>query len=170
MGLLESDMVRAPLLPIDPDGRAAMAVMLRGLGLLETGGGRIAGRRGLARGRGMTAEVELAPTGADGVDRATAGAAVEPGRILDDLEAGRLRAAEPDPAAPDGWRVRPEVKAAILACFADRTTRRLDGRAADVPRSGGGPAARRTWPAARGGSSRAARPSGAAPTWRAASS
>ena len=44
MGLLESDMVRAPLLPIDPDGRAAMAVILRGLGLLETGGGRIANR------------------------------------------------------------------------------------------------------------------------------
>jgi 4-hydroxy-tetrahydrodipicolinate synthase len=42
MGLLESDWVRAPLLPIDPDGRAAMAVTLRGLGLLETGGGRIA--------------------------------------------------------------------------------------------------------------------------------
>jgi 4-hydroxy-tetrahydrodipicolinate synthase len=42
MGLLETDAVRAPLLPIDPDGRAAMAVTLRGLGLLETGGGRIA--------------------------------------------------------------------------------------------------------------------------------
>ena len=33
-----------------------------------------------------------------------------------------MRAAEPDPAAPDGWRVRPEVKTAILACFLDRTT------------------------------------------------
>ena len=44
MGLLDSDMVRGPLLPMDPDGRAAMAVVLRGLGLLETGGGRIAGR------------------------------------------------------------------------------------------------------------------------------
>jgi 4-hydroxy-tetrahydrodipicolinate synthase len=44
MGLLETDMVRAPLLPIDPDGRAAMAVVLRGLGLLETGGGRINAR------------------------------------------------------------------------------------------------------------------------------
>jgi 2,3,4,5-tetrahydropyridine-2-carboxylate N-succinyltransferase len=42
--------------------------------------------------------------------------------VLDDLEAGRVRAAEPDGDAPDGWRVRPEVKAAILACFADRTT------------------------------------------------
>jgi 4-hydroxy-tetrahydrodipicolinate synthase len=46
MGLLDSDMVRAPLLPIDPDGRAAMAVTLRGLGLLETGGGRIVSRPG----------------------------------------------------------------------------------------------------------------------------
>jgi 4-hydroxy-tetrahydrodipicolinate synthase len=44
MGLLETDMVRAPLLPIDPDGRAAMAVTLRGLGLLEPTGGRIAPR------------------------------------------------------------------------------------------------------------------------------
>jgi 4-hydroxy-tetrahydrodipicolinate synthase len=45
MGLLDGDAVRAPLLPIDPDGRAAMAVTLRGLGLLETGGGRIAAQR-----------------------------------------------------------------------------------------------------------------------------
>jgi len=45
MGLLDSDAVRAPLLPIDPDGRAAMAVTLRSLGLLETGGGRIAAQR-----------------------------------------------------------------------------------------------------------------------------
>ena len=42
MGLLDSDMVRAPLLPIDADGRAAMAVTLRRLGLVEAGGGRIA--------------------------------------------------------------------------------------------------------------------------------
>ena len=46
MGLLDSDAVRAPLLPIDPDGRAAMAVTLRGLGLLATGGGRIAAPSG----------------------------------------------------------------------------------------------------------------------------
>ena len=68
--------------------------------------------------------------------------------VLDELESGRVRAAEPDPAAPDGWRVRPEVKAAILACFADRTT--IDwsigpltfrDRAAVPPRTdlGGGP-------------------------------
>ncbi len=49
-------------------------------------------------------------------------AGVRPGFILDDLEAGRVRAAEPDPDAPAGWRVRPEVKAAILDCFLDRTT------------------------------------------------
>ncbi len=48
--------------------------------------------------------------------------AVDQPTILDDLEAGRLRAAEPDPASPGGWRVRPDVKTAILACFADRTT------------------------------------------------
>jgi len=42
--------------------------------------------------------------------------------ILDLLEAGVVRAAEPDESAPNGWRVRPEVKAAILARFGDRTT------------------------------------------------
>ncbi len=47
---------------------------------------------------------------------------IDPHTFLDDLEAGRLRAAEPDPGSAIGWRVRPEVKAAILACFADRTT------------------------------------------------
>jgi 4-hydroxy-tetrahydrodipicolinate synthase len=44
MGLLETDTVRQPLLPLDADGRAAMAVTLRGLGLLESSGGRIASR------------------------------------------------------------------------------------------------------------------------------
>jgi 2,3,4,5-tetrahydropyridine-2-carboxylate N-succinyltransferase len=42
---------------------------------------------------------------------------------IEDLESGRLRAAEPDLSAPDGWRVRPEAKAAILALLADRTER-----------------------------------------------
>ena len=41
--------------------------------------------------------------------------------LLDDLEAGRIRAAEPDPSAPGGWRVRADVKAAILDRFRDRT-------------------------------------------------
>jgi 2,3,4,5-tetrahydropyridine-2-carboxylate N-succinyltransferase len=49
--------------------------------------------------------------------------AVDPERILGDLDAGLLRAASPDEDAPGGWRVHPEVKAAILARFADRTTR-----------------------------------------------
>ena len=42
--------------------------------------------------------------------------------ILDDLEAGRVRAASPDPDAPGGWRVHADVKAAILESFRDRTT------------------------------------------------
>jgi 4-hydroxy-tetrahydrodipicolinate synthase len=41
MGLLDVDAVRAPLLPLDPDARAAMATTLRGLGLLEVAGGRM---------------------------------------------------------------------------------------------------------------------------------
>lgn len=41
--------------------------------------------------------------------------------LLDDLEAGRIRAAEPDTTVPGGWRVRPDVKAAILERFGDRS-------------------------------------------------
>jgi 4-hydroxy-tetrahydrodipicolinate synthase len=41
MGLLDSDAVRAPLLSMDPDGRAALAITLRTLGLVEACGGRI---------------------------------------------------------------------------------------------------------------------------------
>ncbi len=40
--------------------------------------------------------------------------------ILADLDAGRRRAAVPDPGAAGGWRADPEVKEAILACFRDR--------------------------------------------------
>ena len=36
----------------------------------------------------------------------------------------------PDPSAPGGWRADPEVKAAILACFADRT---MLGRGRSAP-------------------------------------
>jgi 4-hydroxy-tetrahydrodipicolinate synthase len=43
MGLLESDMVRAPLLPLEEAGVATTAATLRGLGLVEATGGRIAG-------------------------------------------------------------------------------------------------------------------------------
>ncbi len=48
-------------------------------------------------------------------------APLDPDTLLDDLEAGRIRAAEPDPTVPGGWRVRPEVKVAILDRFRDRT-------------------------------------------------
>jgi 2,3,4,5-tetrahydropyridine-2,6-dicarboxylate N-succinyltransferase len=42
--------------------------------------------------------------------------------LLAALSSGELRAAEPDPDAADGWRVRLDVKEAILAAFADRTS------------------------------------------------
>ncbi|MEO6206564.1 MAG: 4-hydroxy-tetrahydrodipicolinate synthase [Candidatus Limnocylindrales bacterium] len=42
MGLLETDAVRGPLLPLEPDARAGLAVMLRTLGLVEATGGRLA--------------------------------------------------------------------------------------------------------------------------------
>ncbi len=66
--------------------------------------------------------------------------------LLDDLDAGRRRAAWPDPASPDGWRVDASLRSELLALFrepamrawevgglfgfADRAslpTRRLDG-------------------------------------------
>ncbi len=46
---------------------------------------------------------------------------LEPATILAALEAGIVRAARPDPDAPDGWRVVPEVREAILARFRDRS-------------------------------------------------
>lgn len=55
------------------------------------------------------------------IEPTAAASTVDPRTVLDDLETGRLRAAEPDTGAPDGWRIRPDVKAAILACFADRS-------------------------------------------------
>ena len=42
MGLLETDVVRRPLLPLEAEARAAMAITLRTLGLVEAGGGRLA--------------------------------------------------------------------------------------------------------------------------------
>jgi 2,3,4,5-tetrahydropyridine-2-carboxylate N-succinyltransferase len=48
--------------------------------------------------------------------------AADPATIIDELEAGRRRAAEPDADAPNGWRVDASVKAAILVRFADRAT------------------------------------------------
>ena len=136
-GPARGDAVRAPLLPLEPDGaRARWPRRSATLGLVEAAGGRIAGASRRAR-RSHDAD------GRGDRDGDVATPAIDPRTILDDLEAGRLRAAEPDPTAPGGWRVRPDVKAAILACFADRTTRRLAGRAARVPRPRGGPAARR---------------------------
>ena len=41
MGLIPGDAVRAPLLPMTADGRVALAVTLRKLGLVDAGGGRI---------------------------------------------------------------------------------------------------------------------------------
>lgn len=41
MGLLGSDAVRRPLLPLDADARSALGVTLRSLGLVEARGGRI---------------------------------------------------------------------------------------------------------------------------------
>lgn len=65
----------------------------------------------------MTAIADVTAAHAVGIG----GGAPVGGDVLAQLAAGTIRAAEPDPAAPDGWRVRTDVKDAILACFADRT-------------------------------------------------
>jgi len=44
--------------------------------------------------------------------------------ILDELEAGHVRAARPDPTADSGWRVDPLVKTAILELFRDGASAR----------------------------------------------
>ncbi len=62
-------------------------------------------------------------------------AEIEPGiatsvqSTLRALDSGAIRAAEPDPSTPNGWRVNPAVQEAILGLFADRETRtwNLDG-------------------------------------------
>ena len=41
MGLLDDDAVRAPLLTLEPDARAALGALLRALGVVESAGGRI---------------------------------------------------------------------------------------------------------------------------------
>ena len=41
MGLLETDVVRLPLLPLAAEARAALEATLRTLGLVEPAGGRI---------------------------------------------------------------------------------------------------------------------------------
>jgi 2,3,4,5-tetrahydropyridine-2-carboxylate N-succinyltransferase len=46
---------------------------------------------------------------------------IDPATVLADLEAGRIRAAEPAVDTPRGWRIDPDVKSAILALFRDRT-------------------------------------------------
>jgi 2,3,4,5-tetrahydropyridine-2,6-dicarboxylate N-succinyltransferase len=57
---------------------------------------------------------------------APAAAGTPSSAILAALDAGTRRAAAPDPAAPGGWRTDADVKAAILACFRDRTTETWD--------------------------------------------
>jgi len=46
--------------------------------------------------------------------------------VIADLDAGRIRAAHPDLAAPGGWRVDSSVQEAILGLFADHDTRTWD--------------------------------------------
>ncbi len=67
------------------------------------------------------------------VPAATARAAGEPRALpslLDDLDAGRRRAAWPDPASPDGWRVDPDLRRELLGLFREPAMR--EWQVADV--------------------------------------
>ena len=46
-----------------------------------------------------------------------------PDAILDALDSGELRTAQPDESAPNGWRVNADVQRAILRLFANKDTR-----------------------------------------------
>jgi 2,3,4,5-tetrahydropyridine-2,6-dicarboxylate N-succinyltransferase len=52
----------------------------------------------------------------------------EVAQLLRDLETGAIRAAEPDPSAPGGWRVNAWVKAAIVEAFRIRDLRDWSSR------------------------------------------
>ena len=63
---------------------------------------------GLVTERSIASTTQLAPGDLSAAD------------LLAELTEGRLRAAQPDSSAADGWRVRQDVKAAILGLFSDR--------------------------------------------------
>jgi len=63
----------------------------------------------------LAAEVEALSAGGQGVDRQAARDAFA--RLRAQLSAGEVRAAEPDPSTPTGWRVNTWVKQGILLGF-----------------------------------------------------
>ena len=63
----------------------------------------------------LAAEIQRLAACADGGEREPVRAAFA--RLRAELSAGRVRAAEPDPAAPTGWRVNAWVKQGILLGF-----------------------------------------------------
>ena len=70
-------------------------------------------------------EITSSGGGGPGAERPVAGrdvASLSVAELLAALASGALRAAEPEPGSPDGWTIRADVKAAILAVFADRAT------------------------------------------------
>ena len=164
MGLLESDMVRAPLLPLDEAGVAAMDSLLRGLGLVEAAGGRIAtdGPTRDAGGRGMTAGTRPHRPRPLACDRSGDHPGGPRGRSR---PRGRTRS--------DGTR-----RLADPARRQDRDPRllrgprraRLDGGSSDLPRPGRRSRRATTSPAGRGGSCPVGPPSAAARTSATASS
>jgi 2,3,4,5-tetrahydropyridine-2-carboxylate N-succinyltransferase len=98
-----------------PVGQAPAGVSVEA-GLLEGEVRRLAERHATAA---ATPAASGSSNGADlGADTATFAA-----RFLAALEAGTIRAAEPDPSTPGGWRVNSWVKQGILLCFKAPGTR-----------------------------------------------
>ncbi len=69
-------------------------------------------------------EAGAAATAARRMAAGTGPPAATAAEIIAALESGELRAAAPDPGMLDGWALDPGARAAILALFADRATRR----------------------------------------------
>ena len=76
-------------------------------------------------------EIQQLATQADGGGRERARAAFD--RLRAELSAGRVRAAEPDPAAPTGWRVNAWVKQGILLGFRAGDITPFPAASADQP-------------------------------------
>ena len=175
MGLLERDDLRAPLLPLAEAPRERLVELLRALGLVDGGGRRplpAAGPDGALTGGdaggGRMSALETLPGAPDpATGRVVAS-------ILDDLDAGRRRAAVRDPGAPaaGGPTPRSRPRSSPASATARRPPGTSTARSGSATGSGCrpsrcsmGPRPTRRWrPAVRGGSCRAGPASGPAST------
>ena len=160
MGLLE-EVYRLPMVPPRPASRERIAQVLRDLGLL-TSAATLRAMTAVSAMNELESEITALFTAGAGADRDQARDVFA--RLRAALSAGDVRAAEPDAAAPSGWRVNAWVKQGILLGF-----RFGDDRRRRRPITGAGRSSTRTrcrssgsTPAPASASCRADRPSATA--------